>query len=32
MNALTQPKLTLEAYLAWENEQPEKHEFHRPGL
>ena len=23
------PKLTLEAYLAWENEQPEKHEFHR---
>ena len=29
MNALTQPKLTLEAYLAWENEQPERHEFHR---
>lgn len=29
MNALTQPKLSLEAYLAWENEQPEKHEFHR---
>jgi Uma2 family endonuclease len=29
MNALTQPKLTLEAYLAWENEQPEKHEFHQ---
>lgn len=29
MNALTQPLLTLEAYLAWENEQPEKHEFHR---
>jgi Uma2 family endonuclease len=29
MNALIQPKLTLEAYLAWENEQPEKHEFHR---
>jgi Uma2 family endonuclease len=23
------PKLTLEAYLKWENEQPEKHEFHR---
>ena len=23
------PKLTLEAYLAWENEQPERHEFHR---
>lgn len=29
MNALTKPKLTLQAYLAWENEQPEKHEFHR---
>jgi Uma2 family endonuclease len=29
MNALTQPKLTLEAYLAWESEQPERHEFHR---
>ena len=29
MNALMQPKLTLEAFLAWENEQPEKHEFHR---
>ena len=29
MNALTQPRLSLEAYLAWENEQPEKHEFHR---
>ena len=28
MNALTQPRLTLEAYLAWENEQPERHEFH----
>ncbi len=23
------PKLTLEAYLAWENDQPERHEFHR---
>jgi Uma2 family endonuclease len=23
------PKLSLEAYLAWENEQPDKHEFHR---
>ncbi len=23
------PKLTLEAYLRWENEQPEKHEYHR---
>jgi Uma2 family endonuclease len=29
MNAMTQPKLTLAAYLAWENAQPEKHEFHR---
>ena len=29
MNALPQPRLSLEAYLAWENEQPEKHEFHR---
>jgi Uma2 family endonuclease len=29
MNAMTQPKLTLEAFLAWENEQTEKHEFHR---
>ena len=29
MNALMQPKLTLDAFLAWENEQLEKHEFHR---
>lgn len=29
MNALTQPKLSLEAYLAWEEGQPERHEFHR---
>jgi Uma2 family endonuclease len=29
MNALTQPKLTLEAYLAWEEGQEERHEFHR---
>ena len=29
MNAMTQPKLTLEAYLAWEDEQTEKHEFYR---
>ena len=29
MNALTQPKLSLQAYLAWEDEQPETHEFHR---
>lgn len=29
MNAMTQPKLTLTEYLAWENEQPERHEFYR---
>jgi len=29
MNALTQPKLSLEAFLAWEHGQIEKHEFHR---
>ena len=29
MNALTRPKLSLEAYLAWEEGQPERHEFHR---
>jgi Uma2 family endonuclease len=29
MNALIQPRITLEAYLAWENEQVGKHEFHR---
>jgi Uma2 family endonuclease len=29
MNAMTQPKLTLEAFFAWENEQPERHEFYR---
>ena len=29
MNALTPPRLLLEAYLAWENEPPETHEFHR---
>lgn len=29
MNVLIRPKLSLEAYLAWENEQPERHEFHR---
>ncbi|MDP1901621.1 MAG: Uma2 family endonuclease [Rubrivivax sp.] len=29
MSALPQPKLTLDAYLAWENAQPEKHEFYR---
>ena len=28
MNALTQPTLSLEAYLAWEEDQPERHEFH----
>ncbi len=29
MNAMTQPRLSLAEYLAWENEQVEKHEFHR---
>ncbi|MDZ7592889.1 MAG: Uma2 family endonuclease [Rubrivivax sp.] len=29
MNALAQPKLSLEAFLAWEEGQTEKHEFHR---
>lgn len=29
MNAPAPPKLTLDEFLAWENEQPEKHEFHR---
>ena len=29
MNASTQPKPSLGAYLAWKNEQPDKHEFHR---
>jgi Uma2 family endonuclease len=29
MSALTQPLRTLSEYLAWENEQPDKHEFHR---
>lgn len=29
MNVLTTPVLGLEAFLAWENEQPERHEFHR---
>jgi len=29
MNALAQPKLSLEAYLAWEELQPERHEFYR---
>ena len=29
MNALPQAKLTLDAFLAWENAQPERHEFHR---
>jgi Uma2 family endonuclease len=29
MNALTQPKLSLQAYLAWEAAQPERHEFYR---
>ncbi|MGC4078251.1 MAG: Uma2 family endonuclease [Rubrivivax sp.] len=29
MNVLAKPVLGLEAFLAWENEQPERHEFHR---
>ncbi len=29
MSAVPQPALTLQAYLAWENAQPERHEFHR---
>ena len=29
MNAMTQPKLSLSEFLAWENEQPERHEFYR---
>ncbi len=29
MTALAQPKLSLEAYLAWEEQQPERHEFYR---
>jgi Uma2 family endonuclease len=29
MNAMTQPVMTLAEFLAWENEQTEKHEFHR---
>ena len=29
MNALAQPKLSLEEYLAWENDQPDRNEFYR---
>lgn len=29
MNAVPQARCSLDQYLAWENEQPEKHEFHR---
>jgi Uma2 family endonuclease len=29
MNAMTQPRLSLEAYLAWENAEIERHEFYR---
>ena len=29
MNALHQPRISLEAYLEWENAQVEKHEFYR---
>ncbi|CAD5372624.1 Uma2 domain-containing protein [Rubrivivax sp. A210] len=29
MSAVLVPRMTLADYLAWENEQPERHEFHR---
>jgi Uma2 family endonuclease len=29
MNAMTLPVLTLSEFLTWENDQPDKHEFHR---
>ena len=29
MTALVQPRLTFQEFLAWENAQPERHEFHR---
>ncbi len=29
MSAVLEPRMTLADYLAWENEQPERHEFHR---
>lgn len=29
MNVLTQPRITLENYLEWENAQPDRHEFYR---
>jgi Uma2 family endonuclease len=29
MNALAQPQFSLEAYLAWEETQPERHEFYK---
>lgn len=29
MTALRQPTLSLDAFLQWENDQPERHEFHR---
>ena len=32
MNALTQPRLSLETYLAWEEDQGERHEFYRGEL
>jgi Uma2 family endonuclease len=28
MNVMTQPKTSLAQFLAWENEQPDRHEFH----
>ena len=29
MNAIIEPKLSLEAYFSWEAQQPGRHEFHR---
>jgi Uma2 family endonuclease len=29
MNAMTQPTMTLEQFLAWENDQAERHEFYK---
>lgn len=29
MTALRQPTMTLDAFLQWENDQPERHEYHR---
>jgi Uma2 family endonuclease len=29
MNVMTQPRMALAQFLAWENEQPDRHEFYR---